>query len=262
MPFTTRISSLSALCLLGMTTVSAESITVAVASNFSTTVPEITAHFEEKTGYSVQVIVASTGKLHIQISNGAPFDVLLAADIERPRLLEISGHGVVGSRFTYAIGRLVLWSRDPTLTGTDGCRRLLENLQQKRLAIANPDTAPYGAAAKEALISLDLWDRVSPRLVVGESIGQTLHFAASGSASLGFIAATQSLIARLPQATCIWPVPSELHRPIEQQAILLQRAANNTVAVNFMAFLRGTDGRAIIRRHGYTVPTESRDQQE
>ena len=252
MPFIIQIL-ISAFCLFGTISASAESITVAVASNFASVMPEITARFEAESGQPIRVAIASTGKLYTQIINGAPFDVLLAADVEHPKLLETSGHGVTGSRLTYAIGHLVLWSRDPALSGTD-CRGPLENLGRKRLAIANSETAPYGAAAKETLLSLHLWDRVKQRIVVGESIAQTLQFVVSGNASLGFIAANQALMERLPQATCIWPVPSKLHHPIEQQAIQLQRAANNVVATDFMIFLHGKSAQAIIKRHGYTLP--------
>lgn len=255
MSLAVRAFSALAGCLFGMLTfdAAAESITVAVASNFTAAIHDLAARFEAESGQSVRVSSASTGKLYAQITNGAPFDVLLAADIERPRLLEASGHGVAGSRFTYAIGRLVLWSRNPAPTGAD-CRRRLENLGQQRLAIANPNTAPYGAAARETLMGLELWERVQPQLVVGENIAQTLQFVASGSASLGFIAATQALDVRLPEATCTWPVPPELHRTIEQQAIVLRRAAENSVASDFVEFLRDSAGRAIIERHGYALP--------
>ena len=167
---------------------------------------ELGERFEADTGVSVQVSSASSGTLYAQITNGAPFDVLLAADVERPRLLEASGHGVAGSRFTYAIGQLVLWSRSLVSAGAD-CRQRLENLGKQRLAMANPETAPYGTAARETLLHLDLWERVQPRLVVGENIAQTLQFVASGNASLGFIAATQALDERLPDSTCTWAVP-------------------------------------------------------
>ncbi len=247
--------SLLAICLLGTATFAsgAESIAVAVASNFTTTMHELAEQFEAETGVSVQVSSASTGTLYAQITNGAPFDVLLAADVERPRLLEASGHGVAGSRFTYAIGQLVLWSRSPVSADAD-CRQRLENLGQQRLAMANPETAPYGAAARETLLHLDLWERVQPRLVVGENIAQTLLFVASGNASLGFIAATQALDKRLPEPTCTWAVPPESHRAIEQQVILLRRAADKTVASNFVEFLRSTSGRVIIERNGYALP--------
>ncbi len=255
MSLTVRVFFGFALCLSGMMTfsVGAESITVAVASNFTATLQDLAARFEVESGHSVRVSSASTGKLYAQIINGAPFEILLAADVERPRLLEVSGHGVAGSRFTYAIGHLVLWSWDPKLSAID-CRRGLEDLGRQRLAIANPDTAPYGIAARETLISLGLWERVQPQLVVGENIAQALHFVATGNARLGFIAATQSLDARLPDATCTWSVPPELHRPIEQQAILLKRAADKSTVADFMEFLRGSAGRTIIARHGYTLP--------
>jgi molybdate transport system substrate-binding protein len=248
------VSSL-AICLLGTAPIAsgAESIAVAVASNFTTTMHELGERFEADTGVSVQVSSASSGTLYAQITNGAPFDVLLAADVERPRLLEASGHGVAGSRFTYAIGQLVLWSRSPVSAGAD-CRQRLENLGQQRLAMANPETAPYGAAARETLLHLDLWERVQSRLVVGENIAQTLLFVASGNASLGFIAATQALDERLPEPTCTWAVPPESHRAIEQQAILLRRAADKTVASDFVEFLRSTSARVIIERNGYALP--------
>ncbi|HJP37664.1 MAG TPA: molybdate ABC transporter substrate-binding protein [Gammaproteobacteria bacterium] len=252
---TTRIALAAAFFLFGMlpSSATATSISIAVASNFAPAIRDIAAQFEVRSGQSVRIISASTGKLYAQIINGAPFDALFAADAERPQLLEAAGQGVAGSRFTYAIGRLVLWSRNPALNESN-CRTQLENLGQQRLAIANPAIAPYGMAAKETLMSLDLWGRVESQLVVGENIAQTLQFVSSGNAILGFIAGTQTLDARLPQATCHWPVPRELHLPIEQQAILLQRAANNSVVANFMAFLRSSAGRIIIERHGYALP--------
>ena len=187
-----------------MSNAGAEPITVAVASNFTTTLHDLAARFEADSGQSVRISSASTGVLYAQITNGAPFDVLLAADTERPRLLEASCHGAAGSRFTYAIGSLVLWSRDPAFTGVS-CRAQLENLDDRRLAIANPDTAPYGAAARETLMGLHLWDRVQPQLVVGRNIAQSLQFVASGNASLGFIAGNKTLDQRLHSAACSWP---------------------------------------------------------
>jgi molybdate transport system substrate-binding protein len=257
MSVTLRSFLASAVWLIGATPfgAGAEPLVVASASNFAPTARDIAARFEADTGQSVRVSSASTGKLYAQITQGAPFDVLLAADAERPRLLEDSGQAAAATRFTYAIGRLVLWSRDPAFSGAD-CREQLERLDHRRLAIANPDIAPYGEAARETLLKLGLWERVRPQLVVGENIGQTLQFVASGNASLGFIAATQSLDARLPETTCTWPVPPDLHRRIEQQAVLLSRAAENSAALDFMAFLRAAAGRAIIERHGYALPDQ------
>ena len=224
-------------------------VTVAVASNFGATAREIAAEFAGVADYEVRITTASTGKLYAQIVNGAPFDVLLAADAERPRRLETGGDGAPGTRFTYAIGALVLWSRQ-----VDDCRSALQRDEGGRVAIANPDTAPYGAAAKAYLQNAGLWDSVSARLVIGENIAQTLQFAASGNAQLGFIARSQLQAPSLPEASCSWPVPEETHEPIAQQAILLRRADGSVGARAFIDFLRSDAGRAIILRHGYRLP--------
>ncbi len=231
----------------------AEVLTVAVASNFARPAHEIAQRFEAVSDHTVRLTTASTGKLYAQIVNGAPFDILLAADAERPRLLEESGSAVAGSRFTYAVGALTLWSRDEELAGTD-CREQLTRLGSKRLAIANPLTAPYGVASREFLEREGLWSIAKPQLVFGENISQTLHFVASGNASLGLIARSQALDARLPEPTCRWPVPESMHTPLEQQAVLLQRAANNPSATDFIVFLRSPVARKIIGDHGYTIP--------
>lgn len=231
----------------------ADSLLIAVASNFSVTAQEIAEQFSAVEGHDVRISAASTGHLFVQIENGAPYDILLAADVRRPQLLESSGLGVEGSRHTYAIGRLVLWSRDPEIRGQD-CLRLLDDLGSARLAIANPEFAPYGTAARQMLQQLELWDRVQSRLVIGENIAQTLQFVASGNARFGLIAMSQIDDVRLPAAACSWHVPPDLHQPIEQQAIILERATNNTAASDFLKFLTGDAGRAIIVRHGYLVP--------
>jgi molybdate transport system substrate-binding protein len=230
----------------------AEPLTIAVASNFARPAAAIAERFEEETGWPVRIATGSTGQLYAQIVHGAPFDVFLAADAERPRLLAESGQGVAGTRFSYAAGSLVLWSRDPELAGHD-CRAALDALGNKRLAIANPDTAPYGLAARQFLESAGLWDAVSARIVYGENIAQTLHFVVSGNASLGLIAASEAVDPRLPAPTCRWDVPQSAHGPIVQQAILLRPSAPR--AREFMDFLRGPVARAIIRDYGYTVPT-------
>jgi molybdate transport system substrate-binding protein len=221
-------------------------VTVAVASNFAATARDIAEQFSNESGFEVRITAASTGKLYAQIVNGAPFDVLLAADAERPERLEAAGTGVRGTRFTYAVGGLVLWSRQ-----VDDCPGALRNDAAGRIAIANPVTAPYGAAAKSFLQQSGLWDSVRGRLVVGENISQTLQFAASGNAQLGFIARSQLLAPSLPPASCSWPVPETMHTDIDQQAILLRRGVDAEGAKAFLEFLRGDAGRAIILRHGY-----------
>lgn len=242
-----------AILLLAFSAAAGEPITVAVASNFARPAHDLAARYEAESGNAVRITTASTGKLYAQIENGAPFDVLLAADEERPRLLEESGKGVTGTRFTYATGSLVLWSRDPALNGKD-CREQLERLGRGRLAIANPATAPYGVAAKAFLQSEGAWEAVEAHLVYGENIAQTLHFVVSGNASLGLIAGAQAVDKRLPGATCYWPVPKAMHQTLEQQAILLQRAADNDVAKDFLRYLRSASASAVIAAHGYEVP--------
>jgi molybdate transport system substrate-binding protein len=227
--------------------------TVAVASNFAVPARDLAARFEDATGHRLKISSAATGKLYAQIANGAPFDVLLAADRQRPQRLEDQGLGVADSRFTYALGSLVLWSRDPDYDGRD-CLAALSALGTRKLAIANPITAPYGLAARQYLQAAALWDSVERRLVFGENIAQTLHFVATGNATLGLIAAAQAEDPRLPQATCRVPIPVGTHAPIEQQAILLTRAAANAAAAEFLVFLQSPTGRAMISAHGYSVP--------
>lgn len=175
--------------------------------------------------------------------------MLLSADADRPRRLEISGAGVTGTRFTYAFGTLVLWSRQ-----AEDCRAALRSGDGGRIAIANPDTAPYGAAARSYLRQAGLWDALRERLVIGENISQTLQFAASGNARLAFIARSQLQAPSLPPASCSWPLPENQHDPVEQQAILLRRGAVSKGARAFIEFLRNDAGRAIILRHGYRLP--------
>ncbi len=180
--------------------------------------------------------------------NGAPFDVLLAADRERPQKLEDSGAGVAGTRFVYAVGALVLWSRQ-----LDDCRGSLDRPGGLRIAIANPEIAPYGAAARQFLERAGLWEEASPSLVTGENIAQTLQFVASGNAELGFIASAQLHAPSLPPAACTWPVPGTAHDPIAQEAILLRYGANNESARAFLEFLKSPRARDIILKHGYSL---------
>jgi molybdate transport system substrate-binding protein len=247
-----RITVLGLLTLFAITS-NAEQLTIAVTSSFVRTAQELATIYEKSSGNAVRITSASTGKLYAQIEHGAPFDVLLAADEQRPRLLELSGSGVAGTRFTYAVGDLVLWSRDPTLANRD-CVAHLHNLSERRLAIANPQTAPYGEAAMEYLQAAELWASVESHLVYGENIAQTLHFVVSGNASLGLIAGSQAMDARLPEPSCHWPVPGSMHKPLEHQAILLRRASGNEAASGFLVFLRADEARQVISAHGYRVP--------
>jgi molybdate transport system substrate-binding protein len=248
-------ASFAFFCLFAIT-VRADSLLIAVASNFALTAQEVASEFEAATGHKVLISSASTGKLYLQIRNGAPFDVFLAADSARPKKLDAEGLGVPGTRRTYAYGQLVLWSRDKHPENLN-CQERLQTGGFGRLSIANPDTAPYGAAAEQFLLRIGLWERTQAQLVIGENISQTLQFVASGNAGLGLVALSQLNNAQLPEASCEWLVPADMHDPIDQQAILLSRAADKTVARAFLGFLHGKSGRAIVARSGYLLSAGS-----
>ena len=230
----------------------ADIVTVAVASNFAETAQAVASAFSRESAVTVRTIYGSTGKLYAQIINGAPFDVFLAADAERPALLEQSGFAVIGSRRTYATGSLVLWSRDEKLRGKD-CREALGQGKYNHVALANPSTAPYGMAALEFLKGAGLWESASTRAVFGENISQALQFVATGNATLGFIAKAQTMHPELPRAACSWPVPLSEHAPLHQQVVLLKRAQRNVGARLFVDFLRTPAARRIMEQRGYQV---------
>lgn len=236
-----------AICLI-LLSVSAQAgqLLIAVAANFTGATEALVQQFEQQSGHRVKASFGSTGKLYAQIVNGAPFDVFLAADAQRPALLEASGAAIAGSRFTYAVGELVLWSRSAS-----DCYAALHG--DGRVALANPETAPYGSAARAFLVDIGLWDSVAPRAVYGENIAQTLQFVATGNAGVGFIARSQLNDPRLPAGTCSWDLPATTGGPLEQQAVLLASAAGNEEAIRFMAFLQGDPARDLIRHHGYGV---------
>ena len=224
---------------------------VAVAANFGTTAKALAKQFAAQSGLEVNITTGSSGKFYAQIEHGAPFDLFLSADAERPELLEQRGLAVPGSRFTYAIGRMVLLSVDAGLKGQD-CRTALAEGRFKHLAIANPKVAPYGVAAVAVLKRLGITpESLGERLVMGESISQALSFVATGSAQLGFVALSQ--VKDLPAVACRWDVPAEFHAPIVQQAVLLKRAADNGTARNFHRYLQSEAARALIRGDGYDV---------
>ncbi|MBR9872088.1 MAG: molybdate ABC transporter substrate-binding protein [Gammaproteobacteria bacterium] len=228
----------------------AEQATVAVAANFTGTMTKLISLFEQQTGHQVQASYGSTGKLYAQIRHGAPYDVFLAADAERPRLLAEHSVAVAGSQFPYAEGRLVLWSRNPDLF-RDGLQYLQG--EPERLAIGNPKTAPYGIAAIEVLENLGLADSLKPKLVSGDSIAQTFQFVATGNAHAGFVAQAQ-VRAWKGNKDSAWLVPKTLHQPLSQHAILLNRGANNAAAQAWLEFLKGAKAQAIIREDGYDTP--------
>ena len=235
---------------LAVTPALAEQALVAVAANFVPPFREVAMEFEKATGHTVQVASGSSGAFFTQIKNGAPFDVFFSADSERPKLLEEEGLGVKGSRFTYAIGRLVLWSPDPNLVkGED----TLRSEKFKHLAIADPKTAPYGVAAKQAMQKLEVWESVQYRLVLGESLGQTIGFIESGNAELGFLALSQVMDPKMKGKGGRWDVPSNLHEPIKQDVVLLAKGKDNPAAKSLMVFIGGPQATAIIERYGYEL---------
>ena len=227
----------------------ADEVQVAVAANFVAPMQKIAAEFEKDTGYKAQLAFGATGKFYAQIRNGAPFEILLAADDTTPEKLEKEGAGVAGSRFTYAIGTLVLWSAQPGYVDAQGA--VLKTGDFKHLAIANPKVAPYGAAALQVMDQLGATAAVQPRLVQGENIAQAFQFVATGNAQLGFVALSQVMADGKLTGGSAWQVPASLHDPIRQDAVLLTPGKDSTAAAALLAYLRGDKARAIIRSYGY-----------
>ena len=227
----------------------ADVVQVAVAANFTAPARALAEVFARTTGHEAKLSFGATGAFYTQIKNGAPFDVLLAADNERPARLEKEGDTVAGSRFTYATGQLVLWSAKPGLVDDEGA--VLKHGQFGKIAIANPKNAPYGAAAVEAMEKLGLAATLQPKLVTGESIGQTFNFIATGNAELGFVALAQVLEGGKLKSGSMWVVPAQYHAPIIQDAVILKRAANNPAAKAWMELLKTPQSKALIRSYGY-----------
>jgi len=232
-------------------TASAEEVQVAVAANFTAPMQAIAAAFEKDTGHKAQLAFGSSGKFYAQIKNGAPFQVLLSADDETPARLEQEGMTVSGKRFTYAIGRLALWSAKEGVV--DGKGEILKRGGYAHLAIANPKLAPYGLAAIEVLKKLGLLEAAQPKFVQGENIAQTYQFVASGNAELGFVALSQVTRGGKLVSGSAWMVPGNLHAPIRQDAVLLANGKGNAAAGALMAYLRNDKAKAVIRAYGYDI---------
>lgn len=231
------------------TPLSAAELNVAVAANFTAPMQKIAAAFEKETGHKLALSFGSTGKFYAQIRNGAPFEVLFAADQETPARLEQEGQGVAGTRFTYATGKLVLWSKQPGLIDDKG--EVLRTGSFERLALADPKLAPYGAAAMQTLNQLGLADALAGKLVQGESIGQAYQFVATRNAPLGFVALSQVYAeGRLTEGSA-WMVPEALYTPIRQDALILAKGRDNAAAADLMRYLQGEAAQAVIRSYGY-----------
>jgi molybdate transport system substrate-binding protein len=247
-----RVSLLAVLaiaCATGVTRpAAAAEINVAVAANFTEAAKEIAAAFERKTGDKVLLSFGSSGQFYTQITQDAPFQVFLSADQERPEKAVADGFAVPDSRFTYAVGKLALWSRDPKLvTGAD----TLKQGAFSKIAIANPTAAPYGAAAIDTMKALGVYDALQPKIVQGNNISQTFQFIDTGNAELGFVALSQ-VVDRSEGSR--WLVSANLYAPIKQDAVLLKKGAGNEAAKAFLAFLRGPEAAALEAKFGYGTP--------
>lgn len=228
---------------------SAADVQVAVAANFTEPAKEIAAAFAAKTGNHAILSFGSSGQFYTQVTQGAPFEVLLSADSDRPKRIEQEGLGVPGTRFSYAIGQLVLWSKTPGLVDSGGA--VLGRGGFNKLAIADPTAAPYGVAAIQTMTKMGVYARVQAKIVKGSSITQTYQFVDSGAAELGFVALSQVIAD--PSSGSRWQAPASLHAPIDQQAILLWKGDKDPAARAFLQFLRGPEAVAIIKRYGYEV---------
>lgn len=237
-----------ALLAFGASAARAADVQVAVAANFTEPAREIAAAFKARTGNSATLSFGSSGQFYAQMAHGAPYEVFLSADAERPQAAEREGLGVAGTRFTYAVGKLVLYSKTPGLA--DGGAAALKAGRFGKLAIADPAAAPYGAAAVQTLTRLGLYDALKPKIVQGASIAQAYQFVDSGAAELGFVALSQVIAVKVGSR---WIVPEADHAPIEQQAILLRSGRGSAAARAFLAFLKSPQAVAIIRKYGYDV---------
>lgn len=229
----------------------ADEVQVAVAANFTAPMKVIAADFEKATGHKAELSFGATGKFYAQIRNGAPFDVLLAADDETPAKMEKEGLAVPGSRITYAIGALALWSARPGFVDDKGA--VLKKGDFAHIALAAPKLAPYGAAAIETLSKLGLLSALEPKFVQGENIAQTYQFVSTGNAELGFVALSQIYANGRLTGGSAWIVPADLHQPIRQDAVILTRGKDNPAAAALFKFLKTRQARKVIRSYGYTL---------
>jgi molybdate transport system substrate-binding protein len=248
---TTQILAAGALALVTVLPAHAGETNVAVAANFTDAANEIAAAFKEKTGHEAVLSFGSTGQFYTQITQAAPFEVFLAADDERPAKAVDEGFAVPGSQFTYAIGTLVLWSQNADLVQGE---RTLKNGDFAKIAIANPEAAPYGVAAVETMRSLGVYDQLEPKIVQGNNINQTFQFVETGNAELGFIALAQVVNNNEGSR---WVVPEDLHDAIRQDAVLLNKGSDSEAARAFVEFLQGPEAAAIIKKFGYGTAASS-----
>ena len=235
--------------LLGACVVQAGEVQVAVAANFAGPIGRIAEAFTAATGHTLKVSTGATGKFYTQIISGAPFEVLVAADDETPKKLIAASHAVAGSNFTYALGKLVLWSAQPGFVDEQGAA--LGSDTVRHVAIANPKVAPSGAAGLEVIRARGLSEKLAPKIVTGESIAQAFQFVSTGNAEIGFVALSQVAVPGKPATGSYWVVPASLYAKIRQDAVLLKTGEKNPAAKALLDYLRSEPARAVIREFGY-----------
>lgn len=234
------------------TSLRAEEAMVAVAANFSAPMQQIAALFQKETGHQIKLSFGASGGIYAQIKNGAPFDLFLSADQLTPQKLEAEGLGVPNSRFTYATGQLVLWSKQEGLVDAKG--HVLQNKSIQRIALANPKLAPYGAAAMETMTNLGLLKELQSKLVQGDNIAQTYQFVWTQNAQIGFVALSQVFANGNITSGSAWIVPGNLHQPIQQDVILLRKGQDNKAATALLLYLKGEQAKKIMKSFGYLSP--------
>ena len=241
------LATLLALFTLG--SAHADEVQVAVAANFTAPIQAIAADFKKDTGHTLVAAYGATGQFYAQIKNGAPFEVFLSADDSTPQKLESEGDTVKGSRFTYAVGTLALWSAKEGYVDAKG--DVLQKNQYQHLSIANPKAAPYGLAATQVLAKLGLTDQVKSKLVEGQNITQAFQFVSTGNAELGFVALSQIYKDGKVTSGSAWIVPADLHDPIKQDAVILNKGKDNPAAKALVDYLKGPKAAALIKSYGY-----------
>ena len=234
------------------TSLRAEEAMVAVAANFSAPMQQIAALFQKETGHQIKLSFGASGGIYAQVKNGAPFDLFLSADQLTPQKLEAEGLGVPNSRFTYATGQLVLWSKQEGLVDAKG--HVLQNKSIQRIALANPKLAPYGAAAIETMTNLGLLKELQSKLVQGDNIAQTYQFVSTQNAQIGFVALSQVFTNGNITSGSAWIVPGNLHQPIQQDVILLRKGQDNKAATALLLYLKGEQAKKIMKSFGYLSP--------
>jgi molybdate transport system substrate-binding protein len=244
--------SILLLALFALASARADEVQVAVAANFTGPMQVIAPLFERDTGHKAVLSFGATGKFYAQITNGAPFEVLLSADDETPARLVKESQAVAGTQFTYAIGTLVLWSADPKLVDAKG--EVLKKGGFKHLAVANPKTAPYGAAGMQVMDKLGVTETLKPLFVQGENISQTHQFISTGAAELGFIAYSQVIKNGRIGSGSGWMVPRKLYDPIRQDAVILAKGKDKPASVALLDYLKGPKATAVIKSFGYEMP--------